>query len=300
VTQLPKLFFSVPGPRLFFEEFLPIPLPYYLFLVPGFILALLHKRYDIVLLATIPFLGVFVSAGITVEHRLLLAIPFWIILMGFAFAALLRLKLRPGFRIILLGVAACILATGVVPSVQYIYSKTKSPLAIDYYAQHQVAVSRFLKHVVAGQEHPGPPRLERDEFNRIKGIPDPSYETFICPAAAWWIIHLFLHDYDDMRVLSFCSGGSLWMMTQQEIWSANKKAILEYVPGGKDLKLIWENDPKIERIRSLFESSRDLATEDSISFSFAGRAMTFYVLNIASNNILQFQERVRALPDSVP
>jgi len=300
VTQLPKLFFSVPGPRLFFEEFLPIPLPYYLFLVPGFILALLHKRYDIVLLATIPVLGVFVSAGITVEHRLLLAIPFWIILMGFAFAALLRLKLRPGFRIILLGVAACILATGVVPSVQYIYSKTKSPLAIDYYAQHQVAVSRFLKHVVAGQEHPSPPRLERDEFNRIKGIPDASYETFICPGAAWWIIHLFLHDYDDMRVLSFCSEGSLWMMTQQEIWSANKKAILEYVPRGKDLKLIWENDPKIERIRSLFESSRDLATEDSISFSFAGRAMTFYVLNIASNNILQFQERVRALPDSVP
>ena len=90
------------------------------------------------------------------------------------------------------------------------------------------------------------------------------------------------------------------MMTQQEMWSANKKAILEYVPRGKGLKLIWENDPKIERIRSLFESFRGLATEDSISFSFAGRARTFYVLNIASNNILQFQERVRTLPDSVP
>jgi len=300
VTQLPKLFFSVPGPRLFFEDFLPIPLPYYLFLVPGLILAFFHKRYDIVLLATIPVLGVFVSAGITVEHRLLLAIPFWIILMGFAFDALLKLRLRPGFKILLLGVAASVLATGFVPSIQYIYSKTKSPLALEYYVQDQVAVSRFLKHVVAGQQHPSFPRLERDEFNRIKGIPDASYETFICAGTAWWIIHLFLHDYDDMRVLSFCSGGSLWMMTQQEIWSANKKAILEYVPRGKGLKLIWENDPKIERIRSLFESFRGLATEDSISFSFAGRARTFYVLNIASSNVLQFQERVRTLPDSVP
>jgi DNA-binding beta-propeller fold protein YncE len=295
VTQLPKLFFSVPGPRLFLIEFLPIPLPYYFILVPGFILALLRKRYDIVLLATIPVLGVFISAGITVEHRLLLAIPFWIILMGFAFAALLRLRLRPEFKIILLGVAASILATGFVPSVQYIYSKTKSPFAIYYYAQDQVAVSRFLKHVVAGQEHPGPPRLERDEFNRIKGIPDPSYETFICPARAWSIIHLFLHDYDDERVLAFCRGGSLTMLTQEEIWIANRKAILEYVPRGKDLKLIWQNDPKIERIRSLFESFRDLATEDSISFSFVGGINMFCVLNIPNRNIRQFQDRVRTL-----
>ena len=103
VTQLSKLFFSVPGPRLFFPEFLPIPLPYYLFLVPGFILALLHKRYEIVLLATIPVLGVFISAGGTVEHRMLLAIPFWLLLMGFSFAELLRLKLPSGFRIIVIG-----------------------------------------------------------------------------------------------------------------------------------------------------------------------------------------------------
>ena len=38
----------------------------------------------------------------------------------------------------------------------------------------EVAVSRFLRHVVAGQEHPGPPHLEHNEFNRIEGIPDAS------------------------------------------------------------------------------------------------------------------------------
>jgi len=301
VTQLSKVFFSVPGPRLFLEDFVPIPLPYYFLLVPGFVLALLHKRYDIVLLATIPVLGVFISGGLTVEHRLLLALPFWIILMGFAVAGLLRLRLLLGFKIILLGVAACILATGFVTSVQYIHSNTKSPLAISYYAQYQVAVLRFLRHVVAGQEHSGPPRFERDEFNRIKGIGDPPYDTLICQNDAWSIIHLFLHDYDDGKILSFCGGGCLYMMTtQQDVWSANKKAILEYVPKGKDLKLIWENAAKVERILSLLKSFRDVATEESTSFSFAGKQKTFYVLNIASKNIRQFQERVRALPDLIP
>jgi len=298
VTQLPKLFFSVPGPRLFIEDFLPIPLPYYLFLLPGFILALLHKRYDIVLLAIIPVVGVFVSRGITVEHRLLLAIPFWIILMGFAVACLLRVRLPPGFKIILLGVAASILATGFVTSVQYVYSKTKSPSAIEYYVQDQVAVSRFLEHVVAGQEHPGPPRLERDEFNRLKDIADPPYDTLICQNYAWSIIQLFLHDYDDSKILSLCKGGCLYMLpTQQDVWSANRKAILEYVPKSKDLKLIWEDAAKVERILSMLKSFRDLATEESISFSFGRGQMTFHLLNIRNQNIAEFQERVRNLPE---
>ena len=301
VTQLSKLFFSVPGPRLFFPEFLPIPLPYYLFLVPGFILALLHKRYEIVLLATISVFGVFISAGGTVEHRMLLAIPFWLLLMGFSFAELLRLKLPSGFRIIVIGVSASTLASGVLPSVQYIYGKTKDPFGIGYFAQKQVAVSRFLRKVVAGQQPSNPPRLERDEFNRVEHIPDASYDTLICPGGSGAsIIHLFLHDYDDTRILSFCGGTALRLLTQQDVWSANKKAILEYVPRGKDLKLIWENDPKTQRIIESLRPLSDLATEASLSFAFAAGKRSFNVLSISSNNIRHFQEQVRTLPDSVP
>jgi DNA-binding beta-propeller fold protein YncE len=46
----------------------------------------------------------------------------------------------------------------------------------------------------------------------------------------------------------------------------------------------------------MFQSLRDLGTEDSLSFSFGGRLRTFYVLNIGNKNIRQFQERVSALP----
>src|SRR5262249_32319490 len=92
-------FFTIPGPRLFFPDALPIPLPYYWLLLPGFVLALWQKRFEIVLLATIPVVGVLISAGPLVEHRPLVAIPFWIILMGFAFSGLLRLQLPPGLKI---------------------------------------------------------------------------------------------------------------------------------------------------------------------------------------------------------
>ncbi len=298
VTGVWNCFFAAHfWPRLLFPDFLPIPLPYYWLLLPGFVLALWQKRFEVVLLATLPVVGVFVTGGPAVEQRLLLAIPFWIILMSFTFAALLKLRGWPGVQIVVCAVAALILLDGLVPSVRYNYSKTKSPFSIDRYAQHQVAVSRFLKHVVAGQEHPEPPRLERDEFNRIKGIPDPPYETLVCQDDAYSIIHLFLHDYDDDKILSFCSGlPFFWVMSEQDVWNANKKAIVTYPPTNKDLKLIWERDPKTERIIRMFQSLRDLGIEDSISFSFGGRLRTFYVLNIPNKNIHQFQKRVNTLP----
>jgi hypothetical protein len=293
-------FFTIPGPRLFFPDALPIPLPYYWLLLPGFVLALWQKRFEIVLLATIPVVGVFVSAGRFVEHRLLVAIPFWIVLIGFAFAALLRLGLRPGFKIILAGVAASILATGFGPSVQYIYGKAKDPSSISLFEQQDVAVARFLKGIVAGKTPASVPRLEHDEFNRVQGIPDPPYETLICASNANVVLHMFLHDYDNEKILSFCGGHPMVVMTGQDIWSHNKKAIANYVPNGKDLKLIWESGPTAEKIIEILRPLHDLATEESVSFSFGGRVTTFYVLNIPYKDIRQFQERVRALPDLGP
>jgi DNA-binding beta-propeller fold protein YncE len=292
--QLWDCFFGISGPRFFIPDTLPIPLPYYWLLVPGFLLAVWHKRFEIVLLAIIPVAGAFVARAI--ENRLLMPIPYWVILMSFTFAGILKLRRWPSVQIILGAIAVLILLDGLVPSVRYIYSKTKNTFGIRHYAQEEVAVSRFLKHVVAGEEHPGHPQLERDEFNRITGIPDPSYDCFICEGDAYSIIHLFLHDYDARKILSFCADYPFAIVqSDQDIWNANTRAIASYAPGNKDLKLIWERHPKTERIISMFKSLRDLGTEDSISYSFAGRVRTFYVLKIPNNNIREFQQRVREL-----
>jgi len=293
--QLYDCFFTMPGPRFFIPDTLPIPLPYYWLLVPGVALALWQKRFEIVLLAIIPVVGAFIARAI--ENRLLLPIPFWVILMSFTFAGILKLRPWPSVQIILGAVATLILLDGLVPSVRYIYSKTKNPFGMRYYAQGEVAVSRFLRHVVAGEEHPGPPRLERNEFNRIKGTSDPPYETLICQDDAYSIIHLFLHDYDDGKILSFCAEYPFEIVqSEQDVWNANKRAIASYAPSNKDLKLIWERHPKTERIINVFQSLRDFGTEDSISYSFGGRVRTFYVLKIPNKNIQQLQQRVSALP----
>src|ERR1051326_2223816 len=293
--QLYDCFFAAPGPRFFIPDVLPIPLAYYWLLVPGFVLALWQKRFEIVLLAIIPVIGAFIARAI--ENRLLLPIPFWVILISFPFAGLLKLRSWPSLQIVLGAVAVLVLLQGLVPSVRYIYSKTKNPFGIRYYAQEEVAVSRFSRHVVAGEEHPGPPHLERDEFNRIKGVPDSTYDTFICQGDAYSIIHLFLHDYNDNKILSFCGEYPFEIvMSEQDVWNANKQAIVSYAPSNKDLKLLWERQPKIERIINAFKSLHDFGNEDTLSYSFAGRVRTFYVLNIPNKNIQRFQHRVKRLP----
>jgi DNA-binding beta-propeller fold protein YncE len=297
IKQLWDCLFSVPGPRFLIPDTLPIPLPYYWLLLPGSVLAFWRKRFEIVLLAVIPVVGAFVATSY--DNRLLMPIPFWVILMSFTFAGLLKLRPWPGVQIVVGAIAMLILLDGLIPSVRYIYSKTKNPFGIRHYAQEEVANSRFLRHVVAGQEHPGPPHLERNEFNRIEGLPDPTYDTCICQGDAYSIIHLFLRDYDDGKILSFCAGYPFEIvMTEQDVWNANKRAIASYAPSNKDLKLIWERDPKTERIINIFKSLRDLGTEDSISYSFGGRVRTFYVLNIPNKNIQQFQQAVSAFPET--
>jgi hypothetical protein len=290
-------FFSVPGPRFFIPDALPIPLAYYCFLLPGIAVAVGQKRYEIVLLATIPVVGAFIATSY--ENRLLLAIPFWVILMGFTAARLLKLKLWSGGKILLWGVSAFILILGLLPSIRYIHKKTKDPFSIRHYAQDEVAVARFLRSVVAGKVPSNPPRLEHDEFNRVEGVPDAPYETFICQNEAYSIIHLFLHDYHDAKILSFCGGAPMIVMTEQEVWSANKEALLTYTPSVKGLKLIWEKDPKTDRIIRMLEPLRSLGTGESISYSFAGKERKFYVLNIPGQNIAQFQEDIRNLSDSL-
>src|ERR1700751_5452844 len=220
--------------------------------MPGFLLAIWQKRFEIPLLAILPVVGAFIARAI--ENRLLLPIPFWVILMSFTFAGILKLRPWPSIQIVVGAIAALILLDGMVPSVRYIYSKTKNPFGIRHYAQGEVAVSRFLRHVVAGHEHPGPPHLEHNEFNRIAGVPDAPYDTFVCQDDAYSIIHLFLHDYDDDKILSFCGGYPFFfVMTEQDVWNANKKAVSTYVSTNKDLKLIWERNPKTERIITMFQ-----------------------------------------------
>lgn len=300
LARLWQCFFKSPGERQFIPDALPIPLPYYFFLLPGFVLAVLKRRYEIAILALIPVVGGFVAGA--EERRVgLLPMPFWIILMAFTFAALLHLRSRTSFKLWLAGASTIVLMFGLFPSIQYIYGKTESPFSVYHFAQREVAASRFLKNIVAGRP-PTNPHIERNEFKRHRG-PDAAYDTLICSDEAYSILHLFLHDYGDQKVLSLCGGLPMFVMAQQEIWTSNKKAVADYAPRGKALKLIWQIDPaKTDKIIKLYEPLRQLGTEQTISYSFVtgnefGGESKFYTFDVPSQNIAAFQERVRNLPD---
>src|SRR5437899_12696124 len=95
VTGLWNCFFAAHfWPRLLFPDFLPIPLPYYWLLLPGFVLAVWQKRFEVVLLAALQGVGVFVTGGTAVEEGRLLAVTCWITLMRFTLCG--PLKLAPG------------------------------------------------------------------------------------------------------------------------------------------------------------------------------------------------------------
>jgi hypothetical protein len=296
--QLWECFFKIPGARFFIPDTLPIPLSYYWFLLPGFVLALWRRRYEIVLLALIPVLGAFLATSW--ENRLLLAVPFWVILMAFTFDTLERTKFYLVFKIALWGGAVFLVWSGLGPSLKYIDTKTKDPFSIRYFAQGEVAVSRFIRHVVSGTIPLNPPHLERNELKKVAGVPKPSFDTFVCQESAYSILHLFLHDYGDMKIMSFSGQIGFFLQSEQQMWLANKTALSGYVPIRKDLKLMWERHPKTDRIIRLFQQFRDIGREESISFSFAGQAKSFYTLTVPDRNIPQLQDRVRALPDTLP
>src|ERR1043166_8440882 len=297
LMRLGVVFFANPADRLFIPDALLIPLPYYFFLVPGIVLAGFKRRYEIILVATVPVVLALIAEA--TERRLLLPLPYWIILMAFTFARLRKLKLGTALKALVWSSSAIVVMWALIPSIQYIYRKTEDPFSIYQYAQDQVAVSRFLKNIVAGRVPANPPHLERNEFNRTDGTHDPPYETLICQNEAYSIIHLFLHDYNDAKILSLSGGLPAYVMTDSEVWHASKKALRNYTPNDKDLKLVWERGVKTDKIIHLLAPVRNLGIEESISFSFDGRERKFYVLNIASKDISEFQERIQTLPDSL-
>ena len=125
-----------------------------------------------------------------------------------------------------------------------------------------------------------------------------SYQL-ICQRDAYSILHLFLHDYNDAQIMSFCADLPFWSLMEQQIWEANRKSLAAYVGSNKDLKLIWERDGVTEPVIKMFEPFRDIGREESLTCFCGGKEKTFYVLTIESGKIGQLKERVRQLPESI-
>lgn len=294
INDLKSIFFApLSYRRLSMQDYVLIPFWYYVFLLPGIIIALFKKRFEIVLLAIVPVVGAFVSTAY--DFRVLHAAPFWIILMAFTFHALTKLQTLTRSYLINLGVlaaAGCVLAAGWIPSVRYLYGKSKDPFSIYLLSQHDVGVARFIRDIIAGVPHPSQ-RRKHDELRRPSG-PEPKYDAFVCNETGFGVTHLFLQDYGDREIMSFCDQLPMLHFTDVGVFVMNKKAIGSY-NGTKDLMLIWQQTTKSDKAIAAFGRLRHLGQDKLLETRHGGRTYTFYVLAIPRANVKQFKQDLAGL-----
>ncbi len=280
--------------RLAMLDFVIIPFWYYAFLLPGLAIALIKKRFEIVLLATLPVVGAFISTSY--DFRVLHAAPFWIILMAFSFHALTRLETVTRSYLINLAVfavAGSILAAGWIPSVRYLYAKSKNPYSINILAQWDVVVARFVRDIVDGVPHPSMKRTH-NEFLRVAGLPEPAYDAFVCNDTAFAVMHLFLQDYGDRQIMSFCDELGMLTFTDAGVFAENKKAVSKY-DGAKGVMLIWQQTGKATRSINAFRKLSYLGSDRQLAAKHAGRSYSFYVLTIPKVNVSRFKQELVGL-----
>ena len=107
--------------------------------------------------------------------------------------------------------------------------------------------------------------------------------------------HLFLHDYDDARILSFCGGTPSIIMTHDDVWGHNKRAIVNYLPKEKDLKLIWESDPKVDRISTVLGSLRGLKLWNTAirTTAITTQSSRFFAISFMLDTLAMRRSRLR-------
>ncbi|MFL6518709.1 MAG: hypothetical protein ACJ8NS_00655 [Chthoniobacterales bacterium] len=295
LNDLKNIFFAPASHRrLSMPDYVIIPFWYYVFLLPGIGIALFKKRFEIVLLAIVPVLGAFVSTAY--DFRVLHAAPFWVILMAFTFHALTKLeKITRSYLINLsvLAIAGGCLAAGWLPSVRYLYEKSKNPFSIFLLSQHDVCVARFIQDIVAGAPHPSP-RRKHDEFRRFPGPSSPAYDAFVCNETGFAIMHLFLQDYGDQEIMSFCNELPMLHFSGSEVFAMNKKA-LEGYRGTKGVMLIWQETFRSAAAINAFQKIRHLGSDKRLQTKHGARSYAFYVLTIPKENIGQLKHELATL-----
>jgi len=193
-------------------DFYVIPLSYYIFFIPGLIIAWFKKRFEIVFLSLLPVIGAFIAGGYD-------------------------------FRVLL--------AAGLFPSVRYIWTISQDPNSLWLLPHKDVAVSRLIQDIVLGVPNPST-KMKREEFNRKIDPTLITHDTMVCPLGAYAIMHLYLQNFDDKKILTFIDQGTQLLATPEEIFKLNTRAIANYIPTGKNLKLVWEVSDRSQTIINTF------------------------------------------------
>ena len=183
------------------------------------------------------------------------------------------------------------LLLGLIPSIIYLWKVSKDPNHLYLLPHKDVAVSRLVQDIVVGSKNPTS-LMKNNELNRKVDLSTVSYDTFVCPFSSYAIMHLYLQNYNDKKILSFCDQGIQLLKDPQEIVSNNVNAIESYKPTKKDLKLVWEISNKTDNIINDFSPYKKYGFQEKISDISDGKSFSLYILTIKNDNIKKFQQGV--------
>jgi hypothetical protein len=287
-SQVKDLFFEdINYRRQFLHDYPIIPMQYYLLLVPGLFIAFINKRFEIVFISLLPILVIFLSGAY--DFRVLIAAPAWIISMAYGMNYFFEFRKHIG-RQILMSITLISTFLGVVPSIMYLFDVSKDPNYVYLLPHKDVAASRMIQDIVAGDRTPS---IEM-KYNELKrDIPSNiAHDTLVCPNSAYAIAHLYLQKFDDEKVLSLCDQGIQLLKNPNEIIQNNYNAISNYKSVGRDLKLVWEISGKSEEAIALFSKYKRYGNEMIYTGNVDDRQFSLYVLTIDSENTDDFKQEV--------
>ncbi len=287
------------GVKWFIPGFTAIPIAYYILIIPGIIIAIRRRYYPIIILAILPAVGAFVAGSS--DYRVLHGASFWVILVACALSGAYKLndyKKLEKYKLGYVALAACVIVAslGLYSSTSYIYEMASDKNSLRLLPHKDVEVARYMKDVVAGVEKPST-KMQWNELNT--GLSASSkYDTLLCQKSGYAITHLFLHDFDNKKIMAFSDQLPFQIMEVGEIFKANKKAISEYDSSSKkNLKLIWEYDQKTNKIISEFKKFESYGKGETITIKTDNGNFRFYILDILNKNIGKFKSDIANLEE---
>jgi hypothetical protein len=277
--------------RRFLPDFLAIPWGYYPLLLVGSVISVVKKRYEIFLISTVILAGAFVAG--TADYRILLAGGVWVLAMGFAldesFKFALQKKKSHKRYVALILFFSFIFGLG--PSVHYLFGLSHDTKRIFYFSHKDVAVARYIQDVVAGEQKPSVD-MKQNEFNRTYTKPNLETDFFFCPETGYAITHLYLQNYNDNKILSFCQKAPYTLFKVDEILKINLNAIKDYVPANNDLQLMWEVSDKITPITDIFRTFAKYGHDEILTGQIEGVDFKIYSLVIERKNLEDFKKEL--------
>ncbi|MDX2187962.1 MAG: hypothetical protein SFV32_13590 [Opitutaceae bacterium] len=290
LQDVAELFFA---PYTTDRQFLPgypvVPFALLPFVVLGGYVAISRRHYALVLLMTLPILATFVSGAY--DFRLLIAVPFWLMAAGLAVEWLI-LRWNGFARRAMVALVGLLLATTVVSSFRHIRECRQEDDPFWLLNSEGNAIARILQGIALGDPTPSP-FGRADEF-RPSVDPQDLPELFIAPGPCNAVAYAYLSFIPRNTRLRFTVGGPQSILTTQDLWRANKNALLEAPASDKDWLLAWETRPEALPVIEAFHRLAPGSTLRQREFDIPTGPVRVSSLRIPASAVPSFKEALQS------